>query len=88
MRAEISNADAVQMFAEQDQDYKLELLAELDPVVSIYRQGEFVDLCRGPPHLESTAQVKHFKLQNIAGAYWRGVILSGPCCSASTALPF
>ncbi len=71
VRAEISNADAVQMFAEQDQDYKLELLAELDPVVSIYRQGEFVDLCRGP-HLESTAQVKHFKLQNIAGAYWRG----------------
>ncbi len=71
IREEVSNADAAQMFAEQKQDYKIELLAELDPVVSVYRQGEFVDLCRGP-HLDTTAQVKHFKLQNIAGAYWRG----------------
>ncbi len=71
IREEISNADAVKMFAEQNQDYKLELLEGLDPEVSLYRQGEFVDLCRGP-HLESTSKVKFFKLQNIAGAYWRG----------------
>lgn len=71
VREELSNAEAVKMFAEQNQDYKLELLEGLDPEVSVYRQGEFVDLCRGP-HLENTSEVKHFKLQNIAGAYWRG----------------
>ena len=71
IREEISNGEAVKMFAEQNQDYKLELLEGLDPEVSVYRQGEFVDLCRGP-HLEKTSQVKFFKLQSIAGAYWRG----------------
>lgn len=71
VREEISNTEAVKMFAEQKQDYKLELLEGLDPEVSVYRQGDFVDLCRGP-HLESTSKVKHFKLQSIAGAYWRG----------------
>lgn len=71
VREELSNAEAVKMFAKQNQDYKLELLEGLDPEVSVYRQGEFVDLCRGP-HLENTSEVKHFKLQNIAGAYWRG----------------
>ncbi len=54
-----------------NQPYKLELLAELPEQVSVYRQGEFVDLCQGP-HVDSTAQVKHFKLQTVAGAYWRG----------------
>lgn len=71
MREELSNEDAVKMFGEQNQAYKLELLEDLDPVVSVYRQGEFADLCRGP-HLERTGEVKHFKLQSIAGAYWRG----------------
>ena len=71
VRGEISNQDAVALFSDLHQDYKLELLEELDGTVSIYRQGEFVDLCRGP-HLERTSQVKHFKLQSIAGAYWRG----------------
>lgn len=71
VREEISNQDAVALFSDLHQDYKLELLEELDGTVSIYRQGEFVDLCRGP-HLERTSQVKHFKLQSIAGAYWRG----------------
>ncbi len=71
VREELTNSEAVEMFAAQNQDYKLELLEGLDEDVSIYRQGEFVDLCRGP-HLESTAKVKHFKLQSIAGAYWRG----------------
>ncbi|HHY10488.1 MAG TPA: threonine--tRNA ligase, partial [Firmicutes bacterium] len=74
IREELSNEAAVKMFAEQNQDFKLELLEELaeaDEKISVYRQGEFVDLCRGP-HLTSTSQVRHFKLQNIAGAYWRG----------------
>ncbi len=71
VREEISNGDAVALFKAQNQDYKLELLEGLEEQVSIYRQGEFVDLCRGP-HLEKTSQVKHFKLQSIAGAYWRG----------------
>ncbi|HHT90403.1 MAG TPA: threonine--tRNA ligase [Firmicutes bacterium] len=71
VREELTRDEAVEMFAAQKQDYKLELLEGLDEGISIYRQGEFVDLCRGP-HLESTAKVKHFKLQNVAGAYWRG----------------
>lgn len=70
-REEISNEEAVKLFSEQNQDYKLELLEGLDSEVSLYRQGEFVDLCRGP-HLENTSKVKFFKLQSIAGAYWRG----------------
>lgn len=71
IREEVSNETAVKMFAEQNQDYKLELLEGLEQEVSIYRQGDFVDLCRGP-HLESTSKAKFFKLQSIAGAYWRG----------------
>ena len=46
-------------------------MEELPEEVSIYRQGEFVDLCQGP-HVDNTALVKHFKLQSVAGAYWRG----------------
>lgn len=71
VREELTNNEAVEIFGEQNQDYKLELLEGLDEDVSIYRQGDFMDLCRGP-HLESTSKVKHFKLQSIAGAYWRG----------------
>nr|NLJ02695.1 threonine--tRNA ligase [Bacillota bacterium] len=71
VREELRNDEAVEMFAAQNQDYKLELLEGLDENVSVYRQGEFVDLCRGP-HMDSTSKVKHFKLQSIAGAYWRG----------------
>ncbi|HOB22348.1 MAG TPA: threonine--tRNA ligase, partial [Bacillota bacterium] len=55
-----------------NEPYKIELIEDLDsPVVSVYRQGEFVDLCRGP-HLPATGMVKAFKLQSVAGAYWRG----------------
>jgi len=72
-RREISRQDAEAMFA--DQPYKLELIADLpeDEVISIYTQGEFTDLCRGP-HVENTRQVdpKAFKLLKVAGAYWRG----------------
>ncbi len=70
-RREISKAEARKLFA--DQPYKLELLEEIPQgeTVSIYEQGNFTDLCRGP-HLKSTGQIKAFKLVNTAGAYWRG----------------
>ena len=52
--------------------YKVEILSELDAeIVSLYRQGDYVDLCRGP-HMPSTGKLKVFKLTSIAGAYWRG----------------
>ncbi|MCJ7655920.1 MAG: threonine--tRNA ligase [Dehalococcoidia bacterium] len=67
---ELSKAKALKLFSEQP--YKLELIKELpDKTVTIYRQGSFVDLCRGP-HVNSTNEVKAFKLTSIAGAYWRG----------------
>ncbi|HLC23074.1 MAG TPA: threonine--tRNA ligase, partial [Dehalococcoidia bacterium] len=69
-RQELPKEEARRVFSEQP--YKLELIDELpDETVSIYRQGEFVDLCKGP-HVDSTGQVKAFKLTNIAGAYWKG----------------
>jgi threonyl-tRNA synthetase len=67
---ELSKEEARQLFASQP--YKLELIDEIpDDEVGIYEQGTFVDLCRGP-HVNSTAEIKAFKLINIAGAYWRG----------------
>ena len=67
---EVTKEEARQLFA--DQPYKLELIDEIpDEKVSLYRQGSFTDLCRGP-HVASTGEVKAFKLSSIAGAYWRG----------------
>jgi threonyl-tRNA synthetase len=67
---EMSKDEAGKLFAAQP--YKLELIDEIpDAAVTIYRQGSFTDLCRGP-HLASTSEVKAFKLTHIAGAYWRG----------------
>jgi len=69
-REELSREDARSLFAKQP--YKLELIEEIaDEKVGVYRQGSFVDLCRGP-HLASTGEIKAFKLVSIAGAYWRG----------------
>jgi threonyl-tRNA synthetase len=69
-RDEVSKEEARKLFA--DQPYKLELIDELEgEKVGIYQQGNFTDLCRGP-HVETTGQVKAFKLTSIAGAYWRG----------------
>jgi len=71
-REEMSRKDAIEMFRAMDDTYKIELLEEIeDDTVSVYRQGEFVDLCRGP-HVPSTSYIKAFKLLNVAGAYWRG----------------
>ena len=67
---EMSKDEARSLFA--GQPYKLELIDEIpDATVTVYRQGAFVDLCRGP-HLDTTGGVKEFKLTHIAGAYWRG----------------
>jgi threonyl-tRNA synthetase len=67
---ELAKKEAEKLFASQP--YKLELLRELpDEKVSVYQQGDFIDLCRGP-HVKSTGEIKAFKLINIAGAYWRG----------------
>lgn len=71
-REEISREDAVRMFGGMGEDYKVELLGEIpDETVTVYRQGDFVDLCRGP-HLASTGELGAFKLMSVAGAYWRG----------------
>jgi threonyl-tRNA synthetase len=69
-REELSKGDAKALFAKQP--YKLELIEEIDEEkVGVYRQGSFVDLCRGP-HVAATGEIKAFKLVSIAGAYWRG----------------
>lgn len=71
-RSVISKDEALKLFREKGETYKLELLEDIaDDTVSIYEQGGFIDLCRGP-HLLSTGKVKAFKLTAIAGAYWRG----------------
>lgn len=71
-REAMSKADAEKFFAELDEKFKLELIEGLeDGSITVYRQGEFVDLCRGP-HVPSTGVLKNFKLLSVAGAYWRG----------------
>lgn len=69
----ISRDEALKFFKEKHENYKVELIEDLpaDAEISTYRQGEFVDLCAGP-HVASTGKVKAFKLQSLAGAYWRG----------------
>ncbi|WP_295814660.1 threonine--tRNA ligase [uncultured Veillonella sp.] len=65
--------EAIEFFKAKNEDYKVELIQDLpeDAVISCYSQGDFIDLCVGP-HVASTGKVKAFKLQSIAGAYWRG----------------
>ncbi|MDT8440828.1 MAG: threonine--tRNA ligase [Desulfuromonadales bacterium] len=71
-RQELSRDAAIALFRDMGETYKVQLIEDLDaPSVSIYRQGSFVDLCRGP-HLPSTGLLKAFKLTSVAGAYWRG----------------
>ncbi len=72
VREEISRTEAIELFKKHGDMYKVEILSELDAdTVSLYRQGDYVDLCRGP-HMPSTGKLKVFKLTSIAGAYWRG----------------
>ena len=72
LRREISKKDALDFFASKNEAYKLELIGELeDGTISLYEQGSFTDLCRGP-HLPDTSHIKAIKLLSVAGAYWRG----------------
>jgi len=73
VREEIDREAAIKLFREMNEPYKVELVEELpeDETITIYRQGEFLDLCAGP-HVPSTGMVKAFKLLSVAGAYWRG----------------
>ena len=74
VRVEVSRDEALKMFKEEGQDYKVELINDLaeDELITLYKMGDvFTDLCRGP-HLESTKKIKAIKLKTIAGAYWRG----------------
>ena len=72
-RKEVSRNEAIQIYKEIDDEYKLELIEAIpeDETVTIYEQGDFFDLCRGV-HVPSTGKIREFKLLSIAGAYWRG----------------
>jgi threonyl-tRNA synthetase len=75
-RSEVTTAEAIDRYLREDQPYKVELIEDLVrdqgvKTVSLYRNGDFLDLCRGP-HTPSTGRVKAFKLLTVAGAYWRG----------------
>ncbi len=72
VRKEISKEDALRLFDEQGEIYKVDLLNELsDEAITVYEEDGFIDLCRGP-HLPSTGKIAAFKLLSVAGAYWRG----------------
>ncbi|MGC8669124.1 MAG: threonine--tRNA ligase [Chthonomonadales bacterium] len=72
-RRELPRDEAIALYQKLDQPYKVELIRDLpeDEVISFYHQGDWFDLCRGP-HVSRTGELRHFKLLNIAGAYWRG----------------
>ncbi len=72
-RQEMPRDDAIKLFKEKGEDYKAEIIAAIPDgeVLSLYKQGDFIDLCRGP-HVPSTSKLKVFKLMKLAGAYWRG----------------
>ncbi len=71
-RTEVSKKEALSFFGEKDEEYKVELINELeDGAISFYKQGNFTDLCRGP-HLPNTGLIKAIKVLSVAGAYWRG----------------
>ena len=72
-RQEMGKTKAIELFEERGEKYKVELLHEIeDDKVSVYKSGDFIDLCRGP-HIEHTGHIKAFKLLSIAGAYWHGI---------------
>ena len=71
-RNDISKADALKMFSDKGDEYKVELISDLaDGTITLYSQGNFTDLCRGP-HLTNTGEIKAIKVLSVAGAYWRG----------------
>lgn len=71
-RVAVSKQEAIQFFEERNETYKLELINELeDGTITLYKQGDFTDLCKGP-HLRNTSKIKAMKVLSVAGAYWRG----------------
>jgi threonyl-tRNA synthetase len=71
-RMVLPREEAIELFRQRGETYKVELIEELgDETVSLYKEGDFIDLCRGP-HLPSTGRIRAFKLLSVAGAYWRG----------------
>ena len=72
-RSVMSRSEAITMFREMGEEYKVEIIESIpgDEDLSFYRQGDFIDLCRGP-HVPNTSKFKAFKLTSVAGAYWRG----------------
>jgi threonyl-tRNA synthetase len=70
-RSDVSREEAKRLFAEQGEDYKVELVDTAEGDISLYTQGDFTDLCRGP-HLQDSKAIKAIKLTGLAGAYWRG----------------
>jgi threonyl-tRNA synthetase len=70
-RSEVGREEARRYFEEQGEPYKIELVGSVDGDISFYKQGDFVDLCRGP-HLQNSKPIKAVKLLSLAGAYWRG----------------
>ncbi|MFA5317088.1 MAG: threonine--tRNA ligase, partial [Dehalococcoidales bacterium] len=71
-RSSMKRDEAIKFFEKMGEQYKVELIKDLpDAEVTIYKDGDFIDLCKGP-HIDSTGKVKAFKLLSIAGAYWRG----------------
>ena len=72
VRQDISKAEALKLFGEKGDEYKTELISDLeDGTITLYSQGNFTDLCRGP-HLRNTGEIKAVKMLSVAGAYWRG----------------
>lgn len=73
VREEMDRDEAIEMFKKMGEHYKAEIIGSIPAgeTITLYRQGNFVDLCRGP-HCPSTGKIKHFKLMKVAGAYWRG----------------
>ena len=73
VRKEISVKDAISLFENIGEDYKVEIIKQIDPndIISAYTQNNFTDLCRGP-HVSNTSKIKYFKLLSSSGAYWRG----------------
>ena len=72
-RKELSRNEAIKVFKDRGEKYKIEIIQQIDKTdkISAYTQGDFIDLCRGP-HVPSTGKIKHFKLLSTSGAYWRG----------------
>jgi len=72
-RKELSRNEAIKLFKDRGEKYKVEIIEQIDKTdkISAYTQGDFIDLCRGP-HVPSTGKIKHFKLLSTSGAYWRG----------------